>query len=390
MTNKEIREELNEAKKLYKAKKYDEALTIYERHYNESPEALNNWDRIFYSWSLYQLYIKDAYDEDKLYESAELVTELVRQDDLNKRPVCAYTQTVFKVLDQLYAENDYYDLLAWLDKINPELLDQKRFETEDRMYRSKKEKYYDYATKAYFEVEDYEKCIETSKEALESLDVFTNNSDVWYNWRIAKSYRELLDNNEALRYLEEVAKVKKDWFVQKEIAENYYVLGEDEKAQDYICEAVLTNDPLTIKVNLYHLAYKILKEINPELALKHAELFCAIKLENDSKVPDDIEELLIDEETLDKNALESEIRQYWTMYKFKDQELKNGTVTRIFEHGRSGFITSDDDESVYFNVSEYKGDDLKVGDYVSFYTEKSFDKSKNRESTRAVNIRNAL
>lgn len=390
MTNKEIREELNEAKKLYKAKKYDEALTIYERHYNESPEALNNWDRIFYSWSLYQLYIKDAYDEDKLYESAELVTELVRQDDLNKRPVCAYTQTVFKVLDQLYAENDYYDLLAWLDKINPELLDQKRFETEDRVYRSKKEKYYDYATKAYFEVEDYEKCIETSKEALESLDVFTNNSDVWYNWRIAKSYRELLDNSEALRYLEEVAKVKKDWFVQKEIAENYYVLGEDEKAQDYICEAVLTNDPLTIKVNLYHLAYKILKEINPELALKHAELFYAIKLENDSKVPDDIEELLIDEETLDKNALESEIRQYWTMYKFKDQELKNGTVTRIFEHGRSGFITSDDDESVYFNVSEYKGDDLKVGDYVSFYTEKSFDKSKNRESTRAVNIRSAL
>ena len=390
MTNKEIREELNEAKKLYKAKKYDEALTIYERHYNESPEALNNWDRIFYSWSLYQLYIKDAYDEDKLYESAELVTELVRQDDLNKRPVCAYTQTVFKVLDQLYAENDYYDLLAWLDKINPELLDQKRFETEDRVYRSKKEKYYDYATKAYFEVEDYEKCIETSKEALESLDVFTNNSDIWYNWRIAKSYRELLDNSEALRYLEEVAKVKKDWFVQKEIAENYYVLGEDEKAQDYICEAVLTNDPLTIKVNLYHLAYKILKEINPELALKHAELFCAIKLENDSKVPDDIEELLIDEETLDKNALESEIKQYWTMYKFKDQELQNGTVTRIFEHGRSGFITSDDDESVYFNVSEYKGDDLKVGDYVSFYTEKSFDKSKNRESTRAVNIRSAL
>ncbi len=390
MTNKEIREELNEAKKLYKAKKYDEALTIYERHYNESPEALNNWDRIFYSWSLYQLYIKDAYDEDKLYESAELVTELVRQDDLNKRPVCAYTQTVFKVLDQLYAENDYYDLLAWLDKINPELLDQKRFETEDRVYRSKKEKYYDYATKAYFEVEEYEKCIETSKEALESLDVFTNNSDVWYNWRIAKSYRELLDNNEALMYLEEVAKVKKDWFVQKEIAENYYVLGEDEKAQDYICEAVLTNDPLTIKVNLYHLAYKILKEINPELALKHAELFCAIKLENDSKVPDDIEELLIDEETLDKNALESEIKQYWTMYKFKDQELQNGTVTRIFEHGRSGFITSDDDESVYFNVSEYKGDDLKVGDYVSFYTEKSFDKSKNRESTRAVNIRSAL
>ena len=389
MTSKEIRKELNEAKKLYQAKKYDEALTIYEKRYNESPEDLNRWDKIFYSWSLYQLYIKQADDEDKMFESAELVTELINQDDLNERPVCAYTLTVFKILDQLYSENDYYDLLAWLDKINPELLDEKRFETDERVYRSKKEKYYDYATKAYFEVEDYEKCIETSKEALEVLENFTNSSDVWYNWRIAKSYKELLKNREALEYLKEVVKVKKDWFVQKEMAENYHVLGENEKAEDYICEAVLTNDPVTIKVNLYYLAYNVLKQINPELALRHAELFYAIKLENDSQIPDDIEELMIDDD-LDKNALESEIRQYWQQHKFKNQELQHGTVTRIFEHGRSGFITSDNDESIYFNVSEYNGDDLKVDDYVSFYTEKSFDKSKNRELTRAVNISGAL
>ena len=389
MTSKEIRKELNEAKKLYQAKKYDEALTIYEKRYNESPEDLNRWDKIFYSWSLYQLYIKQADDEDKMFESAELVTELINQDDLNERPVCAYTLTVFKILDQLYSENDYYDLLTWLDKINPELLDEKRFETDERVYRSKKEKYYDYATKAYFEVEDYEKCIETSKEALEVLENFTNSSDVWYNWRIAKSYKELLKNREALEYLKEVVKVKKDWFVQKEMAENYHVLGENEKAEDYICEAVLTNDPVTIKVNLYYLAYNVLKQINPELALRHAELFYAIKLENDSQIPDDIEELMIDDD-LDKNALESEIRQYWQQHKFKNQELQHGTVTRIFEHGRSGFITSDNDESIYFNVSEYNGDDLKVDDYVSFYTEKSFDKSKNRELTRAVNISGAL
>ena len=389
MTSKEIRKELNEAKKLYQAKKYDEALTIYEKRYNESPEDLNRWDKIFYSWSLYQLYIKQADDEDKMFESAELVTELINQDDLNERPVCAYTLTVFKILDQLYSENDYYDLLAWLDKINPELLDEKRFETDERVYRSKKEKYYDYATKAYFEVEDYEKCIETSKEALEVLENFTNSSDVWYNWRIAKSYKELLKNREALEYLKEVVKVKKDWFVQKEMAENYHVLGENEMAVVYICEAVLTNDSVTIKVNLYYLAYNVLKQINPELALRHAELFYAIKLENDSQIPDDIEELMIDDD-LDKNALESEIRQYWQQHKFKNQELQHGTVTRIFEHGRSGFITSDNDESIYFNVSEYNGDDLKVGDYVSFYTEKSFDKSKNRESTRAVNISGAL
>ena len=387
---KEIRKELVEAKKLYKDKKYEEALSIYEKHYVENPEALNNWDKIFYSWSLYQLYVKDGDDEDKMFESAELVTELIKQDDLNERPVCAYTLTVFKVLDYLYAVHDYFNLLVWLEKINPELLDEKRYDSGERVYRSRKEKYYDYATKAYFECDEFEKCIETSKEALSTLTEFTNSSDVWYNWRIAKSYRELSENEEALKYLEEVSKVKKDWFVSKEIAENYHCLGEDEKAMDYIGVAVLTNDPMTIKVNLYYLAYKILIEINPELAQKHAELFYAIKSENDSQIPDEIEELDIDEDNLDKRALESELKEYWSAYKFKDQELQYGTITKIFEHGKAGFITSDSDESLYFNVFEYKGDNLNVGEYVSFYTEKSFDKSKNRESTRAVNISGAL
>ncbi|WP_458453097.1 tetratricopeptide repeat protein [Methanobrevibacter sp.] len=384
---KEIRKDLIKAKSLYKDKKYDESLAIYEKYYSENPEVFKEWDRIFYSWALYQSYVKDSEDEDKLYETAELVTELVKQEDLNEKRACPYTFTVFKVLDLLYSENDYFNLINWLDKINPELLDEKRFKSNERVYRSKKEKYYDYASKAYLECEDYEKCIEISKQALSNLKRFTNNSDVWYCWRIAKSYKELLQNNEALKYLDEVLKVKKDWFVYREIAENYHILGDDEKAEEYLCDAILANDPLTIRVNLFYLAYKTLKDSNPDLALRHAELFYAIKLENDSQMPEDIEELLIDEVTINKNDLEREIKEYWLEYKFKDQELQYGTITKIFEHGKAGFITSDNDESLYFNVSDYKGDGIHEGGHVSFYTEKSFDKSKNRESIRAVNIR---
>lgn len=385
---KEIRKNLSQAKKLYQSEKFKEALDIYEECYLENPEVFTRWNKIFYSWSLYRIYIKDPEDEDKLFESAKVVTELVKQEDLNKNDTCPYTFSVFKVLDYLYSDGDYSNLIYWLDKINPELLDENQFKSNDRVYRSRKEKYYDYSSKAYFECEEYEKCISISKEALNTLTVFTNSGDVWHRWRIAKSLKELLENRKALTYLEEVVKVKKDWFVQKEIAENYYILDEDEKALDYICEAVLSNDPINIKVNLYYLAYKILKENNPDLALKHAELFLAIKLDNESQIPDDIEELLIDEDSLDKKKLENEIRQYWLEYKFKDQQLQYGTITKIFEHGKSGFITSDDSTSYYFNVSDFKGDNLDVGQYVSFFTEKSFDKSKNKESLRAVNIKN--
>ena len=125
------------------------------------------------------------------------------------------------------------------------------------------------------------------------------------------------------------------------------------------------------------------------MALKHAELFVALKLQSDAALPDDIEELLIDEDSLDAAQLEREIKDYWSNFKFKNQELQYGTITKVFEHGKSGFITSINDESLYFKSFEFKDSKefMKVGQYVSFYTQKSFDKSKNRESVNAVNIK---
>ncbi len=386
---KEIRKELIEAKKLYQSKKYQEALDIYEKHYLANPEVFNQWDKIFYSWSIYQLKIKDQNDETELFESVELVTELIKQEDLNKRPVCAYTLSVFKALNYLYSNNDYEYLLYWLDKLNPDLLDTKQKEFNGRKYPSNREKYYNYYSKALIECGDIEECIEVSKKALDSLTEFTNDSDVWYNWRIAKCLKDLDKNEEALSYLKEVSKVKRDWFVSKEIAENYFMLNDVDNACEYISKAVLTNDPASIKVNLYYLIYQILKDSNLDWALKHAELFVALKLDSDSQIPSEIEELLIEEEKLDKYQLEKEIKAYWSEYKFKDQELQYGTITKVFEDRNFGFITSTDDESIFFRKYEFKDDrsKLREGQFVSFYTEKSFDKSKNRESINAVNVR---
>lgn len=387
--NQAVRKELLEAKKLYKSKEYEKALELYESHYLEHPELLNNWDKIFYSWSIYQLHIKNYENESELFEYAELITELIPQGDLNKAPVCAYTLSVFKVLNCLKDNNDWEYMIYWLDKLNPDLLDEKQGHDQDIVFASNREKYFNFASKAYLECGDYEDCIEVSKKALESLTDFTNNSNVWYNWRIAKSLKVLNRNEEALDYLKEVSKVKRDWFVQKEIAENYYILNDVENAKDYITNAVLTNDPDLIKVNLYYLIYKILKDDDPELALLHARYFVAIKLESDALIPDEIDELLIDENDLDIKSLKRQIKDYWTDYKFSGQELQYGTITKVFEHGKSGFITSVDDESLYFKAFDFKDnrDFMKVGQYVSFYTQKGFDKSKNRETINAVNIK---
>lgn len=386
----EIKNELLKAKSLYQSGNYAEALEKYEKIYSENPNEFGKWEKIFYSWSIYQIHVKNYENETELIESANLITNLTRQTDLNKpkNKTCAYTLSVFKVMDFLYRDGDFEHLLYWLDKLDPTLLDSKRFEYNGRTYASRKEKYFAYSSKAYLECGDYSNCILISDKALRELHSFTNDNDIWFNWRIAKSLKELNQSEKALTYLEKVSKVKRDWFVPKEIADNYFRLGDESSAVKYLADAILTDEPANIKVNLYHLTYQVLKDDEPDIAIKHAELVAAIKLKNGVALPSDIEELQIDENRLDEYELERQIKDYWLEIKFKNQKLQYGTVFRIHDHGRSGFIMSVNDERFYFKVKDFKDDIslLTEGVSVSFYTQKGFDRSKNRESVNAVNI----
>ena len=95
----ETRKKLAKAKKLYQSKEYGEAFEIYEKEYDENPEKFTIWDKRFYCWTIYYLHIKESESEDELTESVLQVTQIILQADLNENPVCAYTLSVFKVID---------------------------------------------------------------------------------------------------------------------------------------------------------------------------------------------------------------------------------------------------------------------------------------------------
>ena len=71
---------------------------------------------------------------------------------------------------------------------------------------SNKEKYYNWVSKSLQEVEDYDECLAVSKEALEKLNNFTNNGDIWdgtFNGVVTNNktihqgiYNDTLTNNE--------------------------------------------------------------------------------------------------------------------------------------------------------------------------------------------------
>ncbi|MBE6507896.1 MAG: cold shock domain-containing protein [Methanobrevibacter sp.] len=383
-----IRKDLAQANRLVFLRKDIEAIGIYEKYYKENPEVFTKKDRISYAWAIYRTHIKDNKDEYELFDYAEFITEITNQADLSKVSTCPYTFSVFKVMKKLKKENDFFNLVYWIEKIDPDLLGPNKSDSNGTGSNSRKEKYFEYASKTYFGLQDYEECIEVSERALESLSTFTNDGDTWHRWRIAKSLGRLDQNEGALKYLNEVIKVKHDWYIYRELAENHFALGNREEALKNICEAVLAKGPADKKVNLYGLVYSVLKDSEPEIALRHAELYYLLKLENGSRnILEEIENLDIDEDTLEMFNLTAQIKDYWMKFKFKDQELQYGTVTRFFEDKNYGFIRTDDDKSLFFHRKEFKGDTIYVGQLVSFYTEKRFDKSKNSESLNAVNVR---
>ena len=314
----EIKKELRQATRLYKAKKREEAFEIYHKHFQEHPELFTQWDRIFYCWTIYYMHIRDSNDEDELVEYCEMVTDIVKQEDINESPVCVYTQCVFKIL-MFYKRNQDWDwILYWLDKLDPELLNDEKGGSGERIYPSKKEEYYNFKSKALLEVGEYNECIEVSKTALETFSEFALNGDVWHKFRIAKSLKEIGESEEALAYLENVLKVQDQWYVYKEFAEDYYNLKDCERALRYASQAVIADGPVNSKVNLYYLIYKLLKDSDPDFSIRHAQLFLTIKLESEAEIPEEIENLEIDEDDLDKDELEREIKNRWIELEFEN------------------------------------------------------------------------
>lgn len=225
----DYRQQLLEAKNAYRANDYQRAYEIYSSLYSKVP--FDNSARYSYAWTIYNLKIRDYQSRDELLKGTELVTELTRQNNLNYTKMYVYTMSVMKVLKFLYNEKDYDSLDYWLGKINSDLLDEIRFARDDKIYPSNRENYYIYASVTYFKLKEYEKCIEVSREALGSLRKFTNNSAEFFQWRMAKSLRQIGNCSEALKFLKIIQ--LDEWYVGHEIAETYYCL--DDRKNFTIC-----------------------------------------------------------------------------------------------------------------------------------------------------------
>lgn len=235
---------------------------------------------------------------------------------------------------------------------------------------SDKENWFAAKSKALIKLRKFQECYDISKQALELFEKFHYSNDIWFARRIALSKKNMGNSIDAISELKEILKRKKEWFIQKELAELYKENGDIENAFQFAISAITNFGDLEYKVDLLFLLGELLKAKNEnELAFKHFTLCKLLRISKEWKIPlklnSELEHLSKENITIDKiGEIKNELRNYWD--KFKSNQKVNsqgdkhhsetliGTIEKILnnnEKGKDGFIKYDQNKTIYFSIS---------------------------------------
>ena len=392
MSNIEVN--IEKARAYNKVKKYSESLVNYELALEAGGE-LSKGDKDKYAWDLYFVKIKDSEFIDELEENAKKIINVTSQKDNSKaNKPCPYTLTVIKLMKKYTEGNQYLDVLRWASKIKPEFLSNQQFKPNaDVTMNSNKENYYLQTTKALLEIENYDQTINYCQQALVTIPNFNNNNDIWFKLRIAKSYKELGDYDESIDFLKDILKTKHDWYISRDMAENYFFKEEFDESLRWAAKGILAHDgKIESKVNLFSLVGDILeiKGFEDE-AVMNKYMYYVIRNAKEWPIDEELKDLLgnygLDLENKDFNSLFNEYKNMWVSLKYFGQERQYGVIDKVFDDGRAGFIKSNG-TSYYFYGYEFMDDKSYIyeGTEVSFYLEDAYNKSKDEMVKNAVNI----
>lgn len=394
LTMSSVEVNIEKARAYNKVKKYNESLEHYELALADGGE-LSLGDKDKYSWDLYFVKVKDNEFIDEIEESAKKIVNTVSQKDNSKgKKACPYTLAVIKLM-KMYTEGEQYlDVLRWASKLKPELLSNEQFKPNDEItMNSNKENYYLQTTKALLAIEKYDQTIKYCQDALVNIPKFNNNNDVWFKLRIAKSYKELGDYDASIDFLNDILKTKHDWYLSRDMAENYFLKEEYDESLKWAARGILSRDgKLESKVNLFAMIGDILeiKGFEDESIINKYMAY-VIRNAQEWAIDDEVKNLLsnygLDLENKDFKALFEEYKNMWVSLKYFGQERQYGVIDKVFNDGKAGFIKANG-KSYYFYAYEFMDDKSYIyeGTEVSFYLEDAYNKSKDEMVKNAVNI----
>jgi len=384
---------------------------------NDSANSLDNEDQ---SFEQEEEEDGDYQQQDYLYDKNELIERietlililLQLNSDFSKTLVSNLFSIVLKCEKKKPAPN-WKLVNDFCNQIDPTQLStdcstiqvERRGRTQDMEMASDFENWYAYKTKALMKLGEWQECFETSKEALEKIDNFHYSNDVWFSRRVALSKKNLGNAEDTIEELEAILKKKREWFIQKELAELYYEKDNLDSAFKMSIDAINNFGPLEFKVDLLYLLGKILnKQGESDLAFKHYTLSKLIREDEEWKVPQKVLEELNQFEKREFSLSELknltlELKKYWNGFKTNENKRKTskfrsdsyslqGEIVKLLhdnERGKDGFIKSEGNE-YYFTASSnwHLTTELNVGTKVIFKVLPAKDGKKER--TRIIKL----
>jgi tetratricopeptide (TPR) repeat protein len=222
-----------------------------------------------------------------------------------------------------------------LSKENSTIKVDRKGQLKDMELASDFENWYAYKTKALTKLGEWQECFNLSKEALEKIETFHYSNDVWFSRRVALSKRNLGNTEDTIQELKTILKKKREWFIQKELAELYFEKGNIEFAFKQATDAINNFGPLEFKVDLLYLLGKILRQQDKlEVSFQHFSLSKLIRQSEEWKLPqklfDELKTFSFPEiPQTDFKKLKNELQKYWDSFKATQ------TKTRVFDHKKT-------------------------------------------------------
>lgn len=385
---------------LKRLNKIDEAEQVCENIYTElnGTESVQQQNRAFvyienlYAWILNDKYVRTVTQTD--YQYTEIVLDKLSllykllQDTKATKPSFSYC--VLTVLKQLHKDNENIDSKKSLELLNlitpSELTAEAKVFTDStgktREFASPKEDYYKLKSDFLLDEKQYEDCIICCNEAMETLESFHYDNDIWFSRKISKSLGELGQIDDAISKLEKLTIISDKWFLLYEIGKYYLQLNNLDEALTYMLRAVCTKDPERMKVSLIESIGDLLTEIDDKsFAQDNYNYARQIRQNNDWSVAYSLQGKITEE----KEVASKDIRKKWIQKLYQISGSKRGKVIKLF-NGKGGFIQAD--QSYYFQFKNFfgKSDLLKIDDYVEFIVVNSYDKKRQIETKEAVAI----
>jgi len=280
--------------------------------------------------------------------------------------------------------------------------------SKDTELASTRELWYAWYSKALFEREHYQTCIEICQTALQKITKLHYSNKIWFLRRIAQCYVQLAHPEKAILLYEKIIIQKPEWFLYKELSQCYEQVNKPQRALEIARQAASSQGPINFKVELIeYIGDLVYKQKEVELAWKH---YCLAKLIREAekwhtdrellyKIKNSITESVKKEYT--KDELKKELTLYWNtnsevkghppvkkLYKSNNPVIsknQTGTIVKLLNPkstGTDGFLKSHE-QSVYFFVPMNNADysKLKVGQKMAF------DIMQTEKGAKAINIR---